>query len=275
MAPSTAEYLMHLLIPLPFIGLSVLYFILTFVLNPLLPLTNFSSYKEKTFARFWLAFGPALSAHVPAALPRLLAQSRGIVLDIGPGSGEQLHHFSRPENITAIYGVEPGVSLHERLRAAAEKVGLGRKYHVLGATADLESIVPCLVKQGLIKPKQTSEGDLELFDEITCIRVLCGVPNQPGTIADLYSLLKPGGRFVMCEHVRNKTDTLAGIAQKLYMILGWGALMGGCDMMRDTLSELTKVAKEKDGGWEKIEVEEVDDFSPSVHVVGVLTKKRK
>jgi len=247
---------------------------LAFLTNPLLPFSNFEAYKEKAFAGLWLKFGPMFAEDTPEGLPPLLAQSKGVVLDVGPGSGEQLHRFTHPENIQAIYGVEPGVSLHAKLRESAKKAGLGGKYHVLACTADLDSIVPGLVQQGLIKPNQTSEAEMRLFDEIVCVRVLCGVPDQRSTIADLYSLLKPGGRFVLCEHVLNTGSTGANLAQRFYMMLGWKQLMGGCELTRNTLETFLKVAKAKDGGWAKVEVIPVDDHSPLMHIVGLLTKKR-
>lgn len=249
-------------------------FFLAFLSSPLLPLTDFEAYKEKAFAKLWLQFGSMCADDTPEALPGLLAQSKGVILDVGPGSGEQVKRFSRPENITAIYGVEPGVSLHEGLRESAKKAGLGAKYHVLAATADLDAIVPALVKEGVIKSDSPSATDLQLFDEIACVRVLCGVPDQAATVADLHGLLKPGGRFVICEHVLNTSNTYARWAQRFYMLLGWKQLMGGCDLMRNTMETFLKVAKDKDGGWAKVEVGQVDEYSPTIHVVGVLTKKK-
>ena len=210
----------------------------------------------------------------PGRLKRLLSESKGVILDVGPGSGAQVHRFTHPENIEAIYGVEPGVSLHDQLRERAAKAGLEGKYHVLGASADLDSILPALVKEGLVKSGQTSPTDLQIFDEIVCLRVLCGVPDQRTSVADLYSLLKPGGRFVVCEHVLNTEYTLARLAQRLYMLLGWRAIMGGCELTRDTMETFLRTAKEKNGGWANVEVRIVDRNSPLPHVVGVLTKKK-
>lgn len=205
----------------------------------------------------------------------MLARSKGLILDVGPGSGEQLRRFTNPQNIKAVYGVEPGVTMHDKLRESARKVGLGDKYHVIGGTADLESIVPALVKDGLVKKDQPSAKDLALFDEIVCVRVLCGVPDQEASVADLYALLKPGGRFVLCEHVVNNHSWGANLAQRFWMMAGWKALMGGCDLRRDTVQTFLKVAEEKDGGFAKVEMKQVDDHSMSTHVVGVLTKKQK
>ncbi|KIW95240.1 uncharacterized protein Z519_03824 [Cladophialophora bantiana CBS 173.52] len=249
-------------------------FAITFLSNPLLPLSNFNSFKEKTFARLWLKYGPMYADQIPKGLPPLLAQSRGLVLDIGPGSGEQVKRFTHPENITAIYGVEPGASMHDKLRDKAKQAGLGGKYHVLAATADLDAIIPQLIKAGLVQPDKTSSTDLQLFDEIVCVRVLCGVPDQAATVADLYTLLKPGGRFVICEHVLNTHHGVARLAQRLYMSLGWKQLMGGCCLTRSTMDTLLKVAQARDGGWAEAKVTVDDEYTPAMHVTGVLTKKK-
>jgi SAM-dependent methyltransferase len=248
-------------------------FVLTFFENPVLPLSNLEAFKEKAFAKLWLKFGPVCAEDIPASLPPLLADCRGVMLDVGPGSGEQLKRFSRPENIKAIYGVEPGVSLHEKLKAKAKEAGLGDKYHVLSATADLDAMIPELIKAGLIKEGKTSSTDLQLFDQIVCLRVLCGVPDQASSIADLYSLLKPGGKFIVCEHVLNTTHLPARLAQKFYMLLGWRQLMGGCCLTRNTMETFLRVATARDGGWAKIDVQKHDEMGPVIHVVGVLTKK--
>ncbi|KAK5327592.1 hypothetical protein LTR93_002977 [Exophiala xenobiotica] len=287
---TTLDCLKDYLFPVPFITFSIFYFVLAFLQNPLLPLTNFESFKEKAFAGLWLQFGPAFAEQTPPEISTLLSRSRGLILDVGPGSGEQLHRFSHPENITAIYGVEPGVTLHDRLRESARTAGLGDKYHVIAATADLDSILPGLVKAGLVNAdadanqsnqnqsqsqtqSQLSAKDLQLFDEIVCIRVLCGVPDLRASVADLYGLLKPGGRFIVCEHVLNSKSTAANLVQRFWMTVGWKRLMGGCELTRDTLRTFLEVAQDKDGGFAKVEMKQVDEHSMVTHIVGVLTKK--
>ncbi|OAP60727.1 hypothetical protein AYL99_05729 [Fonsecaea erecta] len=274
MAPGILGYIQSMLFPPVFMGVSLSYFALTLLSNPLLPLTDFASFKEKTFARMWLKYGPMFAEDVPRDIGPLLAQCRGRILDVGPGSGEQVKRFTHPENITAIYGVEPGVSLHAQLRAKAAQAGLGAKYHVLAATADLDALLPQLIRAGLVAPGKTAPADLQLFDEIVCLRVLCGVPDQAATVADLYGLLKPGGRFVVCEHVLNTHHWPARLAQRLYMLLGWKQLMGGCCLTRSTIDTLLQVARARDGGWAEVTLTPDDEYSPSMHVTGVLIKKK-
>lgn len=196
-----------------------------------------------------------------------------MILDVGPGAGHQVFRFSNPEKINSIYGAEPGVSMHTALRQRAEQAGLGEKYHVLNCEAKLESLAPALLKAAKFKPGDT------VFDEIVCIRVLCGVPEPDSVIEGLYSLLKPGGRMVVCEHVINSGDSTKGgttvgrILQKCYMRIGWSPMMGGCELTRDTMTLLKKAAN-KDGGWEKVDVELCDPYSTIPHIVGVLVKKQ-
>ncbi|KAL9583191.1 MAG: hypothetical protein Q9203_005186, partial [Teloschistes exilis] len=68
-------------------------------------------------------------------LPSLVFSAHGTVLEIGPGSGNQLPRYD-PTKITKIYGIEPCTDLHPALREAAKKAGLG----------DVYTIVPCSVE---------------------------------------------------------------------------------------------------------------------------------
>ncbi len=214
----------------------------------------------------------------PAALPALVATANGVVLDVGPGAGHQVFRFTNIEGIKAIYGAEPGESMHAALRKRAIQAGLGDKYHVLSCGAELESLVPALAKAGVLKPNH-AKGGTAPFDEIVCLRVLCGVPDPDTVIAGLYSLLKPGGRMVVCEHVINSGDSAKGgtsvgrFIQRFHMWMAWGALFGGCDLTRDTLTSLQKAA-EKDGGWARVDVELCDPHSTIPHIVGTLVKRR-
>lgn len=245
----------------------------TAIVHPLTLFSHFAAYKEKAFASLWAIGGVICAKDTPPALAPILANCRGVVLDVGPGAGHQVFRFSNADAITAIYGAEPGVSMHAALRRRAEQAGLGGKYHILNCEARLDSLVPTLAQEGLIEP-----GGM-IFDEIVCIRVLCGVPDLDGVVEGLYSLLKPGGRMVVCEHVINSGDSKKGgtkigrFMQKCYMRAGWSAMMGGCDLTRDTMVSLRKAAA-KDGGWERVDIELCDPYSTIPHIVGVLVKKR-
>jgi SAM-dependent methyltransferase len=251
-------------------------FLQTALIAPKLLATDFRTYRDRAFAKLWLAVGPTFAKQMPPSFDSnaLLASSRGVILDVGPGAGHQLFRFSHPENITMIYGAEPGVSMHAMLRESAYKTGLSEKYRILACGAEPESLFPALAKEGLLGEEEILGNGV--FDEIVCIRVLCGVPRVQETVDALYKCLKPGGRLVLCEHVVNTSGQghhLVGwLLQYLYTALGWSALMGGCQLRRDTTTVLMKAA-EADGGWAKMQLERVDEWSVIPHIVGYCIKR--
>jgi SAM-dependent methyltransferase len=237
-----------------------------------LVITDFQAYRNLAFARFFTLVGPKLSEDIPSMINDILATSKGVVLDIGPGAGHQLYRFSHPDQIEIAYGAEPGVDMHAALNENAKKADLGNKYHILACGAEPESLVPALAREGLL----FQGSDVGVFDEIISIRVLCGVPNPRETVEGLYRLLKPGGRFVVFEHIVNDPSRggawSARIVQQLYMLLGWRLLLGDCHLTRDTMATLRNAAR-GDDGWASVKLEVVDAWSVIPHVVGYCVKK--
>ncbi|KAH8598579.1 hypothetical protein B0O99DRAFT_615440 [Bisporella sp. PMI_857] len=276
MEPTISKRIQGYVLPALLMLASLAYFVQTAITAPYLLLTDFKTYRDRAFAKLWLAIGPAFAKEMPAPFDAnaLLASSRGVVLDVGPGAGHQLFRFSHPENITMIYGAEPGVSMHAALGESAYKTGLGDKYRILACGAEPESLIPALAREGLLGgEKMLGNG---VFDEIVCIRVLCGVPRIEETVEGLYRCLKPGGRFVLCEHVVNagsEGSSLVGwFLQYLYTALGWSFFLGGCQLRRDTTALLMKAA-EADDGWAMVHLEKVDEWSAIPHIVGYCIKK--
>jgi SAM-dependent methyltransferase len=204
---------------------------------------------------------------------------RGVVLDIGPGSGTQMPYFVQPaakENVSAYYGAEPCVGLHAELRRQTVTRGLEDKYHILSCTADKKELVDALRREGV----QVND-DQGVFDTMVCIRVLCSVPNPEKTISDLYSLLRPGGQMLVVEHVINpftlfggkkEGSLIARCLQTVYSFLGWSFLLGDCHLDRDTETYLRKAA-ERDGGWGSLELERNFAWATLPYIAGVLVKR--
>jgi SAM-dependent methyltransferase len=213
-----------------------------------------------------------MSETMPGDTVALISTASGVVLDIGPGTGELLHCL-KPDQITMVYGPEPAVDMHLALQANIEKVGMEDKYEILSSGAESSTLIPALAKKGVIK---LDEGGGEgIFDTIMCIRVLCGVPDQEETIKELYRLLKPGGRLLVCEHIAYpwpKRGNLVGmIMQKVYVLAGWSFWIGGCHLNRDTETVLRR-AGGKDG-WKKFDLTPISSWHPIPFVVGELVKQ--
>jgi SAM-dependent methyltransferase len=176
--------------------------------------------------------------------------------------------------ITKIYGAEPCVDLHEKLQSQANGHNLQDRYQILAAGASTDQIVKELLRDGYIT--SYSEGDT-LFDTIICVRALCSISDPQTAASELYKLLRPGGRMLICEHVANpwtkpKGSIVARIVQQLYMICGWAFFIGDCRLNQDTARILLKAAEE-DGGWEENNLEMAASFSPFPYLHGVLVKR--
>lgn len=185
-----------LLRPIIFIGLSAWYIPIT-IYNLLITfqfskLTSWSAFQKAWFGTFWTYFGPgAREVGVPAVVP-LLQNAYGVVLDIGPGSGEWISCFSASENkngIRKIFGVEPNFEHHNLLRRRIQEAGLEDVYEILGAGA--EDLAKCGI-------------DKSSIDTICTIQCLCSVPGPEKIVQDLYPYLKPGGKWLVYEHIKTK-----------------------------------------------------------------------
>ncbi|KAF1940653.1 hypothetical protein EJ02DRAFT_512965 [Clathrospora elynae] len=271
------ERIPTLLRPSILLFISVYHFVMTilevvFLDRQPFTLFNITKLRFKSFARMWKKNGEAMSTEMPGPTFSLLLACKGLVLDIGPGSGEMLSRFS-PELITAVYGAEPAEDLHPGLLRNAEKLGFGSKFHALLCGAEPESLIPALHRSGILdvsgKAGLASDG---IFDEICCTRVLCGVPHPEQTIKGLYSLLKPGGRMVVCEHVANPWRTEGRVAarfmQFVYSALGWQFFVGGCELQRHTREYLRDA-----GEWDKFDLKYYNPKDCISFVVGELVKK--
>ncbi|KAI1952969.1 hypothetical protein LOZ57_001053 [Ophidiomyces ophidiicola] len=245
----------------------------------LAPILRMSQIRSEAFAKFWIEFSGARSPEAAteaepvgsnALLPPLLATAKGVILDIGPGTGTQTPLFTNP-GIKVIYGAEPTQDLHADLQAKAERCGKSSTYKILHCGAQPQSLVPALDKAGF---EDLASG---VFDTIVCVRVLCSVPNPDDTIRGLYQLLKPGGKMLVAEHVANpwyaKNGSVLGrLAQIFYTLLGWPFFVGDCQLGRNTRKSLVMAAA-KDGGWETDTLELSFGWSAIPYISGTLVKR--
>jgi len=181
--------LQHLLDPLLLMSLSAYYLPITIL--RLLANLQFSIllspslFQDAWFANFWRAYGPGTRESATPNVQPLISLAQGVVLDIGPGSGEWLRLFDK-EKVSKIYGVEPNKDHHELLRKRIKEAGL----------SDVYVIVPV----GVEDLGQNWVG-MESVDSVLTIQCLCSVPRPKEAITGLYGYVKKGGQWIVYEHV--------------------------------------------------------------------------
>ncbi|CAG8227471.1 unnamed protein product [Penicillium olsonii] len=131
-------------------------------------------------------------------VPSLVQAASGVVLDLGPGPGNQIHRFDI-SRVQKIYGVEPNSQFNNTINSLLDKHGLQEKYKLISCGIEDSDI---LSKEGV------TEGSL---DTVLCIQVLCAVKDPKSVMKEVWKLLKPGGKFIFWEHgwSRNRLTTAA------------------------------------------------------------------
>ncbi len=141
---------------------------------------------------FWQSKGSRQAvAEEETVVPGLVSRAHGVVLELGPGSGNQLPRIDISK-VSKIYGIEPNVDLHEALRATVKKTKLDDIYTIIPHGAE---DVKSFERYG-ITPNSV--------DTILSIQVLCSVSDPADVVRHLYQYLKPGGKMIVYEHVQSK-----------------------------------------------------------------------
>ena len=201
--------------------------------------------------------------------------THGVVLELGPGGGDQMHHFTpllKADRITHVYAAEPNEFLHAKLRDAARTAGFkDDQYTILTAGGEPDSLLPAIQAAGLLT-RDNRVPDGGIFDTVISIKVLCSFSRQSleETLTVLQALLKPGGKFVFYDHMGNKTDRVSRIYAWCLMWI-WPIVVGGCRLD----CQFEDVVKEMAVGWKEKRIKEaegVEEWSVFRFVDGWLTK---
>jgi len=146
----------------------------------------------------------------------LLAGARGEVLEIGAGTG--LNFALYPAAVQRVRALEPdpGMARRARDKAAAGSTPI----EVLGGSA-----------QALPFPDDS-------FDTVVGTLVLCTVPDPAGVLAEVARVLRPGGRYLFLEHVRDGDERVARWQDRVTPL--WRHLADGCHPNRATLETLAQ-----------------------------------
>jgi ubiquinone/menaquinone biosynthesis C-methylase UbiE len=119
--------------------------------------------------------------------------ANGIVLELGPGSGNQFPRFNR-SSISRIYGIEPNEQLFHQLRdETIECHGLGDIYVPINAALEDSKL--------LEETWNVGDGGI---DSVVCMQVLYSVTDPDAAAKRIYRLLKPGGQLLFWEHTASQ-----------------------------------------------------------------------
>ncbi len=168
------------------------------------------------------------------------------IVEIGPGAGANLRYY--PPG-TRVIAVEPNLAAHGRLRDRAARRGVDLEIHGLRGEAI-----------GLADASR---------DAVVGTLVLCSVEDPRRVLAEIHRILKPGGRFLFCEHVAAPPGTAARRAQDA-LHRPWRWLFDGCHLNRSTPALL------REAGFASVEMDCFrlrPPFLPvAPHVFGVAVK---
>ena len=147
----------------------------------------------------------------------LLASATGRTLELGAGTGLNARHY--PDAVSELVLTEPDPHMARRLRAKLADSPPAARYEVVETGAEHLPF---------------DDGS---FDTVVSTLVLCTVADPGQAAAEIRRVLRPGGRLLVFEHVRDPEEgRLSKWQDRLERPWGWfGA---GCHPNRDTAATL-------------------------------------
>lgn len=133
-------------------------------------------------------------------VPALVGKAYGIVLDLGAGSGNQLHRLNA-DRLGRVFGIESN-PFAPALQAKIKENGHEDIYTPIICRA--EDVDAELARQNI------TAGTV---DCILSIQLLCSIDDTKTVVRQLHRLLKPGGELIFWEHQENETDWITRVAQ--------------------------------------------------------------
>jgi SAM-dependent methyltransferase len=152
----------------------------------------------------------------------LLAQARGLTVEIGSGTGLNLTLY--PETLDQLVLAEPDAAMRARLQRRLERAD--RAGAAIDATAE-----------------RLPFGD-GTVDTVVSTLVLCTVEEPHAALREIARVLAPDGRLLFIEHVRAGAPRRARWQDRLEA--PWRAFAGGCRCNRPTLTTMAECGFELD-----------------------------
>jgi ubiquinone/menaquinone biosynthesis C-methylase UbiE len=147
----------------------------------------------------------------------LLGPAQGDVLEIGAGTGVNVAHY--PAAVRRLVLAEPDAGMRARLkRRVAERPDVT----VVDATAE-----------ALPLPDRA-------FDFVVSTLVLCSVDSPARSLAEVWRVLRPGGRLLFLEHVAAEEAPGRQRWQR-WLEPAWRCMAGNCHLTRRTAETIAEM----------------------------------
>ena len=141
---------------------------------------------------------------------KIVPLAKGIVLDIGIGSGLNIPFYNK-SNIDHLYGLDPSEELLKIAKSLAKKNELEIEFLQCGAEA-----IPL--------PDQS-------IDTVLITYTMCTIPDIKLSNSEIMRVLKPEGQLLFCEHGLAPDKNIAKWQRRINPI--WSKIAGGCNLNRD------------------------------------------
>lgn len=140
---------------------------------------------------------------------RVVPKAEGVVLEVGMGSGLNLKLYN-PSKVTKVWGLEPS----EGMRVKA-------KNNIRYSPVTVE---------WLDLPGERVPLDDESVDTVVLTYTLCTIVDWSAALAQMYRVLKPGGKLLFCEHGLSPDISVQKWQARINPF--WKKIFGGCNLNR-------------------------------------------
>lgn len=144
---------------------------------------------------------------------KVVPRAEGRVLELGVGLGRNLAFYD-PAKVTEVVGVDPSPELR-----------------ALAVAAERDPRLPVRIEAGAAEALPFEDRS---FDTVVCTFTLCSVCAPPQALAEARRVLKPGGRFLFCEHGLAPDPDVVKWQRRMEPI--WKRIAGGCHLTRPVAS---------------------------------------
>lgn len=162
------------------------------------------------------------------------AKAQGDVLEIAIGTGRNLPYYDRSVRIV---GIDISPAMLEIAQARARKIGI---------EADL----------GVGDAQQLSFAN-DSFDSVVSTASMCTIPDYRAAIGEAWRVLRPGGQFLLLEHVRSPNRAVRAIQRLLdplsVRFMCDHLLREPADVLRDTGFGIERLERSKLGIIERVQ----------------------